>query len=291
MHFPLTLSIDIEYWALNIEHLFLPFESNNFNFSLNLFDDRRPEMNFQYSMFNTNVQGKMHFPLSIEHWRWTLNICFTLRIKQLYFPSISLMIADQNEFSIFNVQYSMFQGKMHFPLSIELERWILNICFTLRNQNNFTFPPISFDDRRPKWNIWCLMHYQSQPSPYYKLGYFVHLFESIISLQKLALFIPPLAKLQLILLTIQSSLWISISRSEKTKRHWSGRAIAVGLLMSFHRPIIGLVHRQNSTCRSSTNLLIMPAMYKVYANDNALDGKYSLFKMLVTITAAIQQTM
>ena len=28
--------------------------------------------------------------------------------------------------------------------------------------------------------------------------------------------------------------------------------------------------------------VIMPAMYKVYANDNALDGKYSLFKMLVT---------
>ncbi|MFT3911794.1 MAG: hypothetical protein QM737_20385 [Ferruginibacter sp.] len=58
--------------------------------------------------------------------------------------------------------------------------------------------------------------------------------------------------------------------------------IAVGLLMSFHRPILGLVSPAKLDLKIQHQPVIMPAMYKVYANDNALDGKYSLFKMLVT---------
>lgn len=58
--------------------------------------------------------------------------------------------------------------------------------------------------------------------------------------------------------------------------------IVVGLLMSFHKPIMGLVSPATLDLKIQHQPIIMPAVYKVYANENALEGKYSLFKMLVT---------
>ncbi|MBS1741568.1 MAG: hypothetical protein JST81_00920 [Bacteroidetes bacterium] len=58
--------------------------------------------------------------------------------------------------------------------------------------------------------------------------------------------------------------------------------VVVGLLMSFHRPIMGLIAPATLDLKIQHQPVIMPALYKVYANENALEGKYSLFKMLVT---------
>ena len=58
--------------------------------------------------------------------------------------------------------------------------------------------------------------------------------------------------------------------------------VVAGLLMAFHRPIMGLVSPANLDVKITHAPLIMPSVYKVYANEDALEGKYSLFKMLVT---------
>ena len=58
--------------------------------------------------------------------------------------------------------------------------------------------------------------------------------------------------------------------------------VAAGLLMAFHRPISAVVSPAKLDLQIQHAPIIMPAVYKVYANDNALEGKYSLFKMLVT---------
>jgi hypothetical protein len=58
--------------------------------------------------------------------------------------------------------------------------------------------------------------------------------------------------------------------------------VVAGLLMAFHRPIMGLVSPANLEVKIQHAPLIMPSVYKVYANEDALQGKYSLFKMLVT---------
>ena len=52
--------------------------------------------------------------------------------------------------------------------------------------------------------------------------------------------------------------------------------------MAFHRPILGMVSPASLEVKIEHQPIIMPAVYKVYANDNAMEGKYSLFKMLVT---------
>lgn len=57
--------------------------------------------------------------------------------------------------------------------------------------------------------------------------------------------------------------------------------IVVGLLMSFHRPIFGMLSPAKVDLQIQHQPALMPAVYKVYSNDNALEGKYSLFKMLV----------
>ncbi len=58
--------------------------------------------------------------------------------------------------------------------------------------------------------------------------------------------------------------------------------VVAGLLMAFHRPIIGMVSPAGIDVKIQHAPIIMPSVYKVYANEDALDGKYSLFKMLVT---------
>ena len=58
--------------------------------------------------------------------------------------------------------------------------------------------------------------------------------------------------------------------------------VAAGLLMAFHRPISAVVSPAKLDLQIQHAPIIMPSVYKVYANDNALEGKYSLFKMLVT---------
>lgn len=58
--------------------------------------------------------------------------------------------------------------------------------------------------------------------------------------------------------------------------------VVAGLLMSFHRPLLSLVNPAKLDVKIERQPIIMPAVYKVYANDNAMEGKYSLFKMLVT---------
>lgn len=58
--------------------------------------------------------------------------------------------------------------------------------------------------------------------------------------------------------------------------------VVAGLLMSFHRPILALISPAKLDLQIQHQPVIMPAVYKVYANENALDGKYSLFKMLIT---------
>ena len=58
--------------------------------------------------------------------------------------------------------------------------------------------------------------------------------------------------------------------------------LVAGLLMSFHRPIFSLLSPAKLDLQIQHQPVIMPAVYKVYANENALSGKYSLFKMLIT---------
>jgi hypothetical protein len=55
-----------------------------------------------------------------------------------------------------------------------------------------------------------------------------------------------------------------------------------GLLLSFRQPLVNLISPTQLSIQIEHQPAIMPAVYKVYANENALNGKYSLFKMLVT---------
>jgi hypothetical protein len=58
--------------------------------------------------------------------------------------------------------------------------------------------------------------------------------------------------------------------------------VVAGLGLAFHRPISSMVSPAKLDMQIQHQPIIMPAIYKVYANENALDGKYGLFKMLVT---------
>ena len=58
--------------------------------------------------------------------------------------------------------------------------------------------------------------------------------------------------------------------------------IVAGLVLAFHRPVFALLSPARLDLSIQHQPVIMPAVYKVYANENALEGKYSLFKMLVT---------
>ena len=58
--------------------------------------------------------------------------------------------------------------------------------------------------------------------------------------------------------------------------------LGAGLLMSFNSSITGLVSPASLDIKISKPPVVMPALYKVYANEDALEGKYSLFKMVIT---------
>jgi hypothetical protein len=58
--------------------------------------------------------------------------------------------------------------------------------------------------------------------------------------------------------------------------------MGVGLILAFHRPLFALVSPARLELKITHAPVIMPAVYKVYANENAMGGKYSLFKMLIT---------
>src|SRR6185436_18792441 len=60
--------------------------------------------------------------------------------------------------------------------------------------------------------------------------------------------------------------------------------IAAGLLVSFAKPIISKLTPAKLDVQIIPAPAIMPSIYKVYANDEALNGKYSLFKMVMTNT-------
>jgi hypothetical protein len=58
--------------------------------------------------------------------------------------------------------------------------------------------------------------------------------------------------------------------------------LVLGLALAFHRPLFALFSPAQLELTIQHPPVIMPAVYKVYNNEKALDGKYSLFKMLVT---------
>lgn len=55
-----------------------------------------------------------------------------------------------------------------------------------------------------------------------------------------------------------------------------------GLGLAFHKPISNVMSSAKLEMKIQHQPIIMPAVYKVYADENAMDGKYGLFKMLVT---------
>ncbi len=61
--------------------------------------------------------------------------------------------------------------------------------------------------------------------------------------------------------------------------------VVAGLLVSFRTPLMGIISHAELKTEIQHQPILMPAVYKVYANDNALNGKYSLFKMLLTNTS------
>jgi hypothetical protein len=62
--------------------------------------------------------------------------------------------------------------------------------------------------------------------------------------------------------------------------------IVAGLLLVAYKPIFSNFSKATLELAIQRPPVIMPAVYKVYANENAMDGKYSLFKMLVTNTSS-----
>lgn len=58
--------------------------------------------------------------------------------------------------------------------------------------------------------------------------------------------------------------------------------IVAGLALAFHQPILSTFSGADLEVKIEHPPVIMPAVYKVYENEDALDGKYSLFKMMVT---------
>ncbi|MEO7047930.1 MAG: hypothetical protein ABI091_21710 [Ferruginibacter sp.] len=58
--------------------------------------------------------------------------------------------------------------------------------------------------------------------------------------------------------------------------------IAAGLLLAFTKPVYSLISPVNLDVNIMQAPVVMPSIYKVYANEDALGGKYSLFKMTLT---------
>ena len=59
-----------------------------------------------------------------------------------------------------------------------------------------------------------------------------------------------------------------------------------GALLSFTKPIAGMILPAELETKIQPAPVIMPAVYKVYANEDALEGKYSLFKMSLKNTSS-----
>ncbi len=58
--------------------------------------------------------------------------------------------------------------------------------------------------------------------------------------------------------------------------------IVAGLLLAFTKPIYSIISPAKLDIQIIQAPVIMPSIYKVYANGEALQGKYSLFKMMIT---------
>jgi hypothetical protein len=58
--------------------------------------------------------------------------------------------------------------------------------------------------------------------------------------------------------------------------------IVAGLLLAFTKPIYSIISPAKLDIQIIQAPIIMPSIYKVYANGEALQGKYSLFKMMIT---------
>jgi hypothetical protein len=62
--------------------------------------------------------------------------------------------------------------------------------------------------------------------------------------------------------------------------------IVIGLGLLLYKPLFSMLSPAKLELKIQPAPALLPAIYKVYANENALDGKYSLFKMLVTNTSS-----
>lgn len=60
--------------------------------------------------------------------------------------------------------------------------------------------------------------------------------------------------------------------------------IVIGLVLLFSQPLMNLMASPEIETEIDHSHYILPAAYKVYANENALEGKYRMFKMLLTNT-------
>jgi uncharacterized membrane protein YgcG len=58
--------------------------------------------------------------------------------------------------------------------------------------------------------------------------------------------------------------------------------VVAGLLMAFNKPIMGLISPADLSITIAPPPAVMPSIYKVYENSDALNGKYSLFQMVIT---------
>lgn len=58
--------------------------------------------------------------------------------------------------------------------------------------------------------------------------------------------------------------------------------VVAGILLISFKPLYSILSPAKLEMKIQHPPVIMPAVYKVYSNENAMDGKYSLFKMLVT---------
>ena len=63
--------------------------------------------------------------------------------------------------------------------------------------------------------------------------------------------------------------------------------LGAGLLMSFNSSVSSLISHATLDIKITKPPVVMPALYKVYANEDALEGKYSLFKMVITNTSSV----
>jgi hypothetical protein len=66
--------------------------------------------------------------------------------------------------------------------------------------------------------------------------------------------------------------------------------LVLGIILVSFKPIYSFLSPVKLDLKIQNPPVIMPAVYKVYNNENAMEGKYSLFKMLVTNTSNSKAT-